>query len=198
MMSEQTAVLTPTKRTPAHSHKQITGAELYAMTGVGPSELVKGEIIKHMPTGHPHGFFENIIAFFLTLFVREHKTGRILTGEVGIYTRRNPDTVRAADVAFISHSRLAQAQAEGYLDVAPELVVEILSPGNTWSEVQEKLAEYFAVDVQMVWLVDPQLEQVHIYRSPEQVKLLRKEDTLTGENVLPGFAVALAEIFTAE
>jgi Uma2 family endonuclease len=185
------------KQPPVRNTRPITGAELFAMGDIGPSELVKGEVIHHMPTGHLHGFFENIVAFFLTLFVREHKLGQILTGEVGIYTRRNPDTVRAADVTFISNQRLARAQAEGYLDVAPELVVEIMSPGNTWSEVQEKLAEYFAVGVLMVWVVDPQLEQIHVYRSLEQVKLLGKQDALMGEDVLPGFQVALAEIFTA-
>jgi Uma2 family endonuclease len=151
-----------------------------------------------MPTGHPHGFIESMIAFFLNLFIREQKLGRVLTGEVGIYTKRNPDQIRAADVAFISHERLAQAQETGFLDVAPELIVEIMSPANTWMEAQEKLAEYFAIDVKMVWIVDPQLEQVHIYRSPEQMRLLRKQDTLTGEDILPGFSVALTEIFDAE
>ncbi|HRQ37935.1 MAG TPA: Uma2 family endonuclease [Chloroflexota bacterium] len=197
-MSTPTAVATPTKHSPKLSPKLITGEELYAMGDIGPSELVKGEIKYHIPTGHPHGYFESLIAFFLTMFVREHKSGRVLTGEVGIYTDRNPDTVRAADVIFISHKRFRQARSAGYLDVAPELVVEVMSPDNTWSEVQKKLAEYFAVDVLMVWVVDPQLEQVHVYRSPEQMKLLRKEDALTGGDVLPGFQVALTEIFTAE
>ncbi len=67
-----------------------------------------------------------------------------------------------------------------------------------WSEVQKKLAEYFAVDVLMVGVVDPQLEQIHVYRSLEQMKLLRKEDTLVGDDVLPGFQVALTEILTAQ
>jgi Uma2 family endonuclease len=168
------------------------------MPDVGSAELVAGEIVTQMPTGHPHGFIESMIAFFLTLFIREHKLGRVLTGEVGIYTQRDPDHIRAADVAFISHERLAQAQEDGFLDVAPELIVEIMSPANTWTEAQEKLAEYFAIDVKMVWIVDPQLEQVHVYRSPEQVKLLRKEDELTGEEILPGFTIPLTEIFDAE
>ncbi len=197
-MSTPTAVATPTKHPPKLSPKLITGEELYAMGDIGPSELVKGEIKYLMPSGHPHGYFERLIAFFLTMFVREHKLGRVLTGEVGIYTGRQPDTVRAADVIFISDERFRQVRSAGYLDVAPELVVEVMSPDNTWSEVQKKLAEYFAVNVLMVWVVDPQLEQVHVYRSPEQMKLLRKEDRLTGDDVLPGFQVALAEIFTAE
>lgn len=178
--------------------KLITGEEFFRMPNMGSAELIAGEIVTQMPTGHPHGFIESMIAFFLTLFIREQKLGRILTGEVGIYTKRSPDQIRAADVAFISHERLAQAQEEGFLDVAPELIVEIMSPANTWMEAQEKLAEYFAVGVKMVWIVDPQLEQVHVYRSPEQMKLLHKQDALTGEEILPGFTVALKEIFDAE
>ena len=150
-----------------------------------------------MPTGHPHGFIENIIGALLYIYLKTNQIGRALTGEVGIYTKRNPDHIRAADVAFISHERLAQAQEDGFLDVAPELVVEIMSPANTWTDAQEKLAEYFAIDVKMVWIVDPQLEQVHVYRSPEQVKLLRKEDALTGEEILPGFTIPLTELFDA-
>lgn len=180
------------------SGKPITADELYRMGDIGPAELINGEIVKQMPTGHPHGFIENMIAFFLTLFVREHKSGRVITGEVGIITRRDPYSVRAADVAYISKERLAQAQEEGFLDVAPELVVEIMSPGNSWSEAQEKLAEYFASGVQMVWIVDPQLAQIHVYRDLERVRLLRGADVLTGEEILPGFQVALSEIFEAE
>lgn len=197
-MSTPTAVATHTKHPPKLSPKLITGEELAGMGDIGPSELVKGEIKYLMPTGHPHGYIENIIGALLYIYLKTHPIGRALSGEVGIYTRRNPDTVRAADVAFISNERFRQARSAGYLDVAPELVVEVMSPDNTWSEVQKKLAEYFAVNVLMVWVVDPQLEQVHVYRSPEQMKLLRKEDRLTGDDVLPGFQVALAEIFTAE
>lgn len=194
----QTAVA-PTAVVPtAVAPPPLTAAELYHMGDIGPSELINGEIVTQMPTGHPHAFIESMLAFFLNLFMRQHKIGRILTGEVGIVTKRQPDSIRAADVAFISHERLALTQTEGYLDVAPELVVEIMSPGNAWSDMQEKLAEYFAIGVQMIWVVDPRLEQVHVYRSLEQVRLLRKQDTLPGEDVLPGFAVALVDIFDAE
>ncbi len=177
--------------------KPISGEELFAMGDIGPSELVRGEVVRHMPTGHPHGLIENIIGALLYIYLSTKQIGRALTGEVGIYTTRQPDTIRAADVVFISNERLQQVQPSGYLDVAPELVVEIMSPSNSWSEVHEKLAEYFAVDVKMVWVVDPQLEQIHVYRGVDQVKLLQKADTLTGEDVLPEFEVALTEIFVA-
>lgn len=179
-------------------NKLITGEELYAMGNIGPSELVRGEVVRHMPTGHPHGFIENVIGALLYIYLSTKGIGRALTGEVGIYTTRNPDTVRAADVIFISNKRYRKVQSSGYLDVAPELVVEIMSPSNSWTEVHEKLSEYFAIDVKMVWVVDPQLEQIHVYRAVDQVKLLQKSDTLSGEDVLPDFQAALTEIFVAE
>ena len=74
------------------------------------------------------------------IFAYHQKLGHVLVGEVGIYTNRNPDTVRGADVAYISKDRLAQTQSQSYLDVAPELIVEVLSPGDSWSEVIEKVS----------------------------------------------------------
>lgn len=176
----------------------ITGEELYAMGDIGRTELVKGRIIPLMPTGHRRGYFEVLIAALLYNFVRLHKLGRVVGGEVGIYTGRNPDTVRAADAAFISHQRFAQVQSRSYLDVCPELLVEVLSPDDTWSEVHQKLAEYFAVGAQIIWVLDPRLEQIHVYHSLEQVTLLTKMDTLTGGDLLPGFNVPLTEIFAEE
>jgi Uma2 family endonuclease len=191
-------IANPKQETAVPPKKLITGEEFFRMPNIGSAELIAGEIVTHMPTGHPHGFIENIIGALLYIYLKTNQIGRALTGEVGIYTRRNPDQIRAADVAFISHERLSQANEEGFLDVAPELIVEIMSPANTWTEAQEKLAEYFAIGVSIVWIVDPQLEQIHVYRSVEQFKLLQKQDELTSEEILPGFSVALTEIFDAE
>ncbi|NJO14393.1 MAG: Uma2 family endonuclease [Thioploca sp.] len=174
----------------------ITGEELAAMGDIGRTELVKGKIIHLMPTGHPHGFYEVNLATFLNVFVRTHKLGRVLGGEVGIYTHRQPDTVRGADVAFISHQRLAQVQSKSFLDVCPELIVEVMSPDDTWSEVHEKLEEYFAVGAQLIWVVDPRRQKLHIYRSLTDLEILTVQDTLTGGEVLPGFQVPVAELFT--
>ena len=165
------------------------------MGDVGPAELVRGEVRRNMPTGHPHGFIENIIGALLFIYLRQNDIGRAFSGEVGIYIRREPDTVRAADVAFISHERYEQVRSDSYLDVAPELVVEILSPSDRWSDLQEKLGDYFAAGVQIVWLVDPQLAQVHVYEALDQVTLLTREGQLSGGELLPGLKIPLTELF---
>ena len=139
----------------------ITGEDLFAMGDIGRTELIKGEIVYMPPTGYSHGYIESNIAAILYNFVRQRKLGRTLSGEVGIYVQRNPDTVRAADVAFISKERLAQVQSQSYLDVAPELVVEVLFPNDRWSEVMEKIEAYFAANVLMIWIADPRRQQIH-------------------------------------
>ncbi len=178
------------------STKLITGEELAQMSHVATGELVKGVYVKKMPTGYLHGIIEGVIAGFLFIFVRNNPTGQVLTGEVGIYTSREPDTVRAADIAYISFTRLQKVKSRSFLDVAPELVVEVLSPNDMWHDVHTKLAEYFAAGVQLIWVVDPQLEQIHVYTSLDDVMRLTSSDELTGGNVLPGFQVALSDIFS--
>jgi len=184
-----------TKTLPAERKTLLTGADLLAMGDIGRAELVKGELVCMSPTGHPHGYIEFNLGRILGNFVFEHKLGRIFGGEVGIYTGRNPDTIRGADVAFISSKRLEQLSPRGYLDIAPDLIVEILSPDDSWSEVNEKLAEYFAIGAQMVWVADPRLRQVYVYRSLTQLERLTADDVLSGGEVLPGFSVPVAELF---
>ena len=196
MLTETTAITPTPVKISSSPPSLITGEELAAMGDIGRTELVKGEIIYLMPTGHPHGFYEVNLATFLNVFVRTHKLGRVLGGEVGIYTHRQPDTVRGADVAFISHERLAQVQSKSFLDVCPELIVEVMSPDDTWSEVHEKLEEYLAVGAQLIWVVDPRRQRLHIYRSLTDLEILTAQDTLTGGEVLPGFQVPVAELFT--
>ena len=183
------------KSHPAEATPPLTGEELFAMGDIGRSELIKGELVLMSPTGHPHGYYEINFATALHNFVRHHQLGRVLGGEVGIYTARNPDTVRGADVAFITNQTLAQIQSHSYLDVAPELIVEILSPDDRWADVQEKLAEYFNIGVQTVWVADPKQRQVYVYRALTDVEVVSADQSLSGGEVLPGFSVPVAELF---
>lgn len=174
----------------------ITGDELLAMGDMGPCELVEGRIVRMSPTGLEHGGYESNFDEHLKAFVRHHRLGRVFVGEVGIYVRRNPDTIRAADVLFVSHARLAQRhKKQGYLDVAPELIVEVLSPDDAWSDVMQKLREYFTIGVQIVWVADPASRTVYAYRSLTDVREFTEKDALPGDDVLPGFTVPVARLF---
>lgn len=175
----------------------ISGDELAAMGDIGPCELVEGRIVPISPTGSEgvHGFTETALSSVLLQFARSHKLGKVGSGETGVYTSRNPDTVRGMDVFFISNERYAQRKSRSYLDVAPELIAEVLSPDDSWSDVMQKLREYFGIGVRLVWVVDPKARRVYAYRSTTDVREFGEGDVLPGDEVLPGLTVPLAEIF---
>ncbi len=192
VFSEKSAMVIEQARTET---ELITGEQLAAMGDIGPCELVKGRIVPVAPAGDEHGKIEIKIGTILYAFVMAHNLGKVRVGEVGIYTRRNPDTVRGADVLFISNERYARKTSRSFLDVAPDLVVEILSPSDRWTDVMGKLREYFAIGVRLVWVIDPRARCVYAYQSLTDVREFTEEDELPGDDVLPGFSVKVAELF---
>jgi Uma2 family endonuclease len=178
-----------------HGEIWMTGEELLRRPDLEPCELIDGRVVPRMPTGDEHGDLEAELSMRLRLYGKDSKRGRALGGEVGIYIRRNPDTVRAADVAFISKERDLQPRAKGFFEVAPELVVEILSPDHRSGRLDEKLRDYFSAGVQVVWVVDPEKRRVLVHRSLSDVAVLDERQVLTDEDLLPGFSLPLSELF---
>lgn len=174
--------------------KLITGEELLAMGDIGPCELIDGRIVPMSPTGFEHGNIEFTLGLALKTFVQQRRLGWVVGGEVGIYTRRHPDRVRGADIVFVSKERLPQLP-EGFLEVAPELVVEIISPSDRWSDMRRKIDEYFAIGVQHVWVVEPENRAVLVYHSRHDIRELTENDTLVGEGALEGFSLPVASLF---
>ena len=159
-------------------------------------ELVKGEIIKMTPAGHEHGEIALAIGSGLREFVRQHKLGKVYAAETGFILSRDPDTVRAPDAAFVSTARAAQQKRrEGFFDGAPDLAVEVMSPEDTVEEVEAKVLEYLRSGTKLVWVAHPRTKTITAYRSLDKVRVLTMNDTLDGDDVLPGFAVAIRDIF---
>ncbi len=173
----------------------ITGEELAAMGDLGRCELVEGRVVKLSPTKMPHGFLESRIIYLLQRYLEDHDLGVVMGGEVGVYTGRDPDTVRGADVLFISHERLAQVTPGGFMDVAPELIVEVMSPSDRWSEVRKKIKEYFEVGVTAVLIVEPEEQTLALHRSPTDIQEFTLNDTLTLTDILPGFNLPLHQLW---
>jgi Uma2 family endonuclease len=173
----------------------ITGEELAKMGHIGRCELVGGRIVSMSPTGDAHGGYEGNFYHEIRSFVHAHNLGKVRVGEVGVYVRRNPDTVRGADVLFISHERYAGKRSSSYLDVAPDLIVEVLSPNDAWTEVMQKLREYFAIGVRLVWVADPEAQIVYAYRALTDLREFPAGAELPGDDVLPGFSVPVARLF---
>lgn len=173
----------------------ITGEELLEMGDIGPCELIEGRIVPMSPAGARHGHIEVKVATILQSFVTANDLGWVMTGEVGIFTKRGPDSVRGADVLFISKERLDKIPDRGFLEVAPELVVEVRSPDETRKDVEEKIKEYLAIGVRWVWYFDPKIHSCAVHSSNKGVQNLNENDVLIGEEILTGLEIKLSALF---
>ncbi len=159
-------------------------------------ELVRGQLIVREPPGTHHGAISANLAYHLSDFVRRHDAGTVFAQDTGFKIASDPDTVRAPDVAFVGRERAAQIPRRGYAQLAPDLLAEVLSPDDAPAEVLAKVADWLAAGTQLVWLVDPQRSEVRVYRLDGSLSVLRENDSLDGEDVLPGFACPLRHIFS--
>ena len=159
-------------------------------------ELVKGELIEMAPTGGRHGRVAGRIGRRLGNFVEQNDAGEVFAAETGFRLAGNPDTVRAPDAAYVSKERLpSEEQLIGFPDLAPDLVVEVVSPSDSAGQVQAKVEEWLRAGVRLVWVVYPDTRSVVVYRALDEVVVLGPEDALEGEPALPGFSCPVSEIF---
>ena len=175
----------------------VTADELLRMPDDGKRyELIEGELIQMAPAGLRHGEIAATIALLIGNHVRQNDHGSVFVADPGFFLQRDPDTVRAPDVAFIKKNRLSPEGAPaGFSDTIPDLVVEVVSPNDRAGQVQEKIEQWIEHGVRLVWLVHPDQRSITVYRSLNEVHVLQEGDTLTGDPVLPGFTCLVAEIF---
>jgi Uma2 family endonuclease len=172
----------------------ITGDELAQMPDHELTELIDGRIVSLSPTNTEHGRIEANVSRALGNFVSAQNLGLIMVGEVGIFTRSNPDRVRGADVVFISHAQYERrTKTRGFLDVAPELIVEILSPERP--DTAQKVVEYLTIGVRLVLVVDPQAGTISVHRPNAVVQLYEERDVVPCDDAVPGFNLRVAEVF---
>ena len=121
----------------------------------------------------------------------------MLSCETGYLVKRDPDTVRAPDLAFVSHASIQRWQQldTAYFPVAPDLAVEVVSPNDRWVDLERKVHEYLAAEGLAVWVLNPAEQTVHVFQAGGLSRVLSRGDTLTGDPVLPGFSVPLADLF---
>jgi Uma2 family endonuclease len=179
--------------------KPVTADELLMMPDDGyRHELVKGELIRMSPAGDEHGRIAVRIASRLLVHADTHNLGYVYGADTGFVIEENPDTVRAPDAAFVRRERVeASGPIHNYRRGAPDLAVEVNSPGDTVGEVEGKVAQWLASGTRMVWVVSPKLRSVTLYKSLRDVVTLTEKDHLEGGDVIPGFRLAVAEIFRA-
>ena len=162
---------------------------------VGRYELVAGRVVPVSPPPVKHSFLQARLALELGVFCKDCRTCWILT-ELGVYTRRRPDTIRVPDLAVVSRARLPSIDDEKHwLMVTPELLIEVLSTSDRWKYIQKKIGEYQKLGVEYLWLVDPTHRNVTAYHG-DRIARYQAHETLKGEGLLERFSLPLETLFT--
>lgn len=166
------------------------------------AELVRGRLQVREPAGYRHGSVAARLLGRMWMFLEqdraargvEHPLGDVLAAETGFTLQRHPDTVRAPDVAFVAWERTPH-DGRGFGDFAPDLAVEILSPGDRPGYVLAKVADWLTAGTSLVWVVDPDRGVVRVYRADGSESIIDESSVLDGELTLPGFSMPVAELF---
>jgi Uma2 family endonuclease len=177
--------------------QQVTAGELLLMPDDGfRYELVQGELRQMNPAGNVHGRVTMSLAWRLARYVEENQLGAVYAAGTGFVLSSNPDTVRAPDVAFVSRTRVEMVgEVEGFWPEAPDLAVEVVSPGDSYAEVEEKVFAWLEAGTKMVVVVNPRQCSATVYKSPTDITALAEADVLAGTDIVPGFELAVREIF---
>jgi Uma2 family endonuclease len=175
----------------------MTVEDVYALPDDGTRyELAAGRLLAEPLPAPLHGRIIATIVTLLHAFSRRRGLGIVMTADAGFILARGPDTLRGPDVSYVTRERYdALADETRAFPGPPDLAVEVLSPRDRWNDVHAKVADYLAAGTRLVWIVDPRLEQVSVYRELLAPRRLDAEEELDGEDVLPGFRVRVREIF---
>jgi Uma2 family endonuclease len=179
----------------------VTADELFRMPDdrYHRYELVKGRLLTMTPAGSLHALLVSRLNVALAVYVEANRLGVVLTGDPGFPSRAGAGHGSRADVAFISRARIPAAGIpRRFWSGAPDLTVDVMSPDDRRSEVNQKIAEYLSLGVQEVWLVEPAPRLVTVHRAGEESKVFHESDTLDGGSLLPGFEYSLTRLFSSE
>lgn len=183
----------------------LTVEDLLELDADCHAELVEGQLVPlydeedpMSPAAPTHGAVASRFDRVLGNFVELHQLGWTFAAETGFRLGRNPDTVRAPDFAFVVRGRItAQMDTSRYLDLAPDLVVEVVSPNDRAQAIARKVREYLAAGVRLVWVAYPALRTIAVHRPDGSSQMLNEDDEISGEDVLPGFTCRVGDLFPA-
>ena len=180
----------------AVSPKPLTAEEFWLLPGdARRRELVRGEVIETMPPGGLHGAVALRLGTRLETWTRSGPGGYVGV-ESGFFLSRSPDTVRGPDVSYVRAERIPDTGVpEAFWNLAPDLAVEVVSPGEGAEEVREKVRDYLAAGTGLVWVVYPRTREVVVHTPDGLSRAYGEGDALEGFDVLPGFACAVADLF---
>ena len=194
-------VAAPKMRAP---EKLVTAEEFWEMQAQFQNqraELINGKVINMAPAGGQHGVEAFAIGLLLGIYVKKKKLGVMCAAETGFILEDK--TVRAPDAAFISQARLEEnrgkmdgkIRTEKFWPFAPDLAVEVVSPGDRAGEVADKVRDWLKSGVRLVWVIYPRSQTIHVFTAPETMQILEADSILTGGEIVPGFSCKIGEIF---
>ncbi|MBC7843348.1 MAG: Uma2 family endonuclease [Gemmatimonadaceae bacterium] len=160
------------------------------------TEVVRGRMLVREPPSLFHGVASARLLYLLAHHVYARTLGVVCAQDTGFHLFTDPDTVRAPDVAFIRAERAAVIPPTGYGRTAPDLAVEILSPGDRRGDVLAKVEDWLKAGVSLLWVIEPKRVTAKVYRGDGSIALVSSTGDLDGEDVVPGFRCALADVFT--
>jgi Uma2 family endonuclease len=158
-------------------------------------ELDEGEVVEMPSPGELHGVICALVAHLLWAYVLERRKGYVCSNDTGLVVKRKPATVRGPDVMLFAESKSLRKLSRKFARQVPQLLVEVLSPSDKWSAVNRRVSQYLRRGVPLVWLVDPEARTVTCYQPGKNLKVLRGNEELTGEDVLPKLRYRVAELF---
>jgi Uma2 family endonuclease len=175
----------------------VTADQLFAMPKDGNRyELIEGIVSVMSFAGGEHGQIAGRILRRLGNFVEEKDLGATFAAETGFRIHVSPDTVRAPDAAFVSHERLATVESlQGFLPLAPDLAVEVISPSDTFSEVEAKAAQWLDAGTKIVLVADPATFTLRVYKAGADIQVLRKGDTFNAGIVCDDWKLSVDDAF---
>jgi Uma2 family endonuclease len=162
----------------------------------GPTELVRGILVKMPPARPRHGQICARFVYLLQRFLEDHDIGHVLSNDSSTVTERDPDTVRGPDISYYSFERVPKGPLPaGLLDVSPDAVIEVLSPSDRWSEVQVKVAEYLDAGVRAVCIADDETRSVHVFRPDKPVRVFKSDDEFSLPGILADLRLKVQRFF---
>jgi Uma2 family endonuclease len=174
----------------------LTIEDVEANTPPGRWELLDGEVVYLAPANLEHNYLIGLIASLLNGCVRPRRLGWVLAGDTGIILQRDPDRLRAPDVCFFARERFPGGRLPNrFSALVPDLIVEVVSPGDRRGEIEDKTSEWLRSGARLVWTVYPSTRTVVVANGVSPARVLHLYDTLSGEPVLPGFSTPVEALF---
>jgi Uma2 family endonuclease len=180
-------------------HKPITAEEFEQFDPEWRYDLIRGELVPMPPMpGEEHGDITNLFSVHAGMYVIQNNLGKCFAAETRFIIEHNPDTSLGPDWGFIARNRLPKKRGRGFVPLVPDAVLEVRSPSDKQREVTDKVRLWLEAGVRLVWELNPKTRILTVYRPDQEPQLLGIEDTLSGEDVLPGFTLPLRLLFEAE